>query len=135
MSTLTSRLADVVARDPHAPAVRDERSRITYATLDIWSGRVAGALRRRGVHQGATVGLDTRPDSPTNGAINEFFLGAQNPQLVQVPNLVYHGWKCISTEASLVINVPTDMYNYGEPDEYRLEPHDTLPYDWTRRDG
>jgi len=27
------------------------------------------------------------------------------------------------------------MYNYGEPDEYRLEPHDTLPYDWTRRDG
>ena len=21
------------------------------------------------------------------------------------------------------------------PDEYRLEAHDTLPYDWTRKDG
>src|SRR5918912_1332289 len=35
--------------------------------------------------------VDTRPDSPTNGAINEFFIGTQNPMLVQVPNLVYHG--------------------------------------------
>ena len=39
--------------------------------------------------------VDTRPASPTNGAINEFFIGTQNPMLVQVPNLVYHGWKCI----------------------------------------
>ena len=22
-----------------------------------------------------------------------------------------------------------------EPDEFRLEPHGTLPYDWTRQDG
>ena len=55
--------------------------------------------------------------------------------LVQVPNLVYHGWKCISLEPSLVVNVPTEPYNYAEPDEYRLEPHGTLPYDWTRKDG
>ena len=79
--------------------------------------------------------VDTRPDSPTNGAINEFFIGTQNPMLVQVPKLVYHGWKCISTEVALVVNVPTEPYNYTEPDEYRLEPHDTLPYDWTRKDG
>jgi dTDP-4-dehydrorhamnose 3,5-epimerase len=79
--------------------------------------------------------VDTRPESPTNGAINEFFIGTQNPMLVQVPNLVYHGWKCISTEIAIVINVPTEPYNYTEPDEYRLEPHDTLPYDWTRKDG
>jgi dTDP-4-dehydrorhamnose 3,5-epimerase len=79
--------------------------------------------------------VDTRPGSPTNGAINEFFLGTQNPMLVQVPSLVYHGWKCISTEMSLVVNVPTEPYSYAEPDEYRLEPHDTLPYDWSRKDG
>ena len=79
--------------------------------------------------------VDTRPESPTNGAINEFFVGVHNPMIVQVPNLVYHGWKCISTEPSLVINVPTEPYHYGEPDEYRLEPHDTLPYDWSRKDG
>ena len=79
--------------------------------------------------------VDTRPDSPTNGAINEFFIGTQNPMLVQVPHLVYHGWKCISTEVAIVINVPTEPYNYTEPDEYRLEPHDALPYDWMRKDG
>ena len=79
--------------------------------------------------------IDTREDSPTNGAVNEFFLGTHNPTLVQVPNLVYHGWKCISLEPSLVVNVPTEPYRYNDPDEYRLEPHGTLPYDWTRKDG
>jgi dTDP-4-dehydrorhamnose 3,5-epimerase len=79
--------------------------------------------------------VDTRPGSPTNGATNEFFLGSQNPTLVQVPNLVYHGWKCISQEVSLVVNVPSEPYHYQEPDEYRLDPHDSLPYDWTRKDG
>ena len=79
--------------------------------------------------------IDTREDSPTNGAVNEFFLGTQNPTLVQVPNLVYHGWKCISLEPSLVVNVTTELYQYADPDEYRLDPHGTLPYDWTRKDG
>ena len=79
--------------------------------------------------------VDTRPDSPTNGAVNEFFIGAQNPMLVQVPNLVYHGWKCISLDMALVVNTPTEPYIYAEPDEYRVEAHDTLPYDWSRQDG
>ena len=79
--------------------------------------------------------FDPREGSPTKGLINEFFIGSQNPVLVRVPNLVYHGWKCISTEPSLVVNVPTEPYQYSDPDEYRLEPHGTLPYDWTRKDG
>ena len=79
--------------------------------------------------------VDTRANSPTRGAINEFFIGSQNPMLVQVPNLVYHGWKCISLEPSLVVNVTNEPYNHSDPDEQRLEPHGTLPYDWTRRDG
>lgn len=79
--------------------------------------------------------VDTRENSPTRGAVNEFYVGTQNPSLVQVPNLVYHGWKCISVEPALVVNVPTEPYDHEEPDEYRLEPHGALPYDWTRRDG
>jgi dTDP-4-dehydrorhamnose 3,5-epimerase len=79
--------------------------------------------------------VDTRDGSPTHGAIDEFFIGVQQPLLVQVPNLVYHGWKCISTEVALVVNVPTEPYVYGNPDEHRIAPHDTLPYDWTRVDG
>jgi dTDP-4-dehydrorhamnose 3,5-epimerase len=79
--------------------------------------------------------VDTREDSPTKGMVNEFFLGALQPLLVQVPNLVYHGWKCISQEPALVVNVPTEAYRREDPDEYRLEPHGTLPYDWARHDG
>jgi dTDP-4-dehydrorhamnose 3,5-epimerase len=79
--------------------------------------------------------VDTRDDSPTRGLVNEFFIGTLDPQLVQVPNLVYHGWKCISVEPSLVVNVPSEPYDRQSPDEFRLEPHGTLPYDWTRKDG
>lgn len=79
--------------------------------------------------------VDRREGSATEGAVNEFFVGTQNPLLVQVPKLVYHGWKCISLEPSLVVNVADVPYNRDEPDEYRIEPHGTLPYDWSRIDG
>jgi dTDP-4-dehydrorhamnose 3,5-epimerase len=79
--------------------------------------------------------VDTREGSPTEGAVNEFFLGTHNPTLVQVPNLVYHGWKCIGSEVSLVVNVPNEPYRYADPDEFRLAPHGTLAYDWVRKDG
>jgi len=79
--------------------------------------------------------VDTREGSPTRGAVNEFFLGVQNPQLVQIPAGVYHGWKCVSLEVSLVVNVPDQPNNRADPDEQRLEPHGTLPYDWARKDG
>ena len=79
--------------------------------------------------------IDTREGSPTKDLVNEFFLGDQNPSLVRVPNGVYHGWKCISLTPSLVINVPDKPYNRAAPDEHRLDPHGTLEYDWTRKDG
>ena len=79
--------------------------------------------------------VDTRETSPTKHVVNEFFIGVQNPQLVQIPAGVYHGWKCISPEMSLVVNVPTEPYHYATPDEFRIAPHGTLPYDWTRKDG
>jgi dTDP-4-dehydrorhamnose 3,5-epimerase len=79
--------------------------------------------------------VDTREGSPTRDMVNEFFLGVHNPMLVQVPKLVYHGWKCIGLEPSLVINVPDEPYDRAHPDERRLDPHGTLPYDWARQDG
>jgi dTDP-4-dehydrorhamnose 3,5-epimerase len=79
--------------------------------------------------------IDTRDGSPTRDSINEFFLGERNPVLVQVPKLVYHGWKCISVEPSLVINIPDEPYDRADPDERRIAPHGTLPYDWSRKDG
>jgi dTDP-4-dehydrorhamnose 3,5-epimerase len=79
--------------------------------------------------------VDTRDGSATKGAVNEFFIGTEQRLLVQIPALVYHGWKCISTEMAMVLNVPSEPYHYSNPDEYRLAPHGTLPYDWTRHDG
>jgi len=74
---------------------------------------------------------DGRKDSPTRSEINEFFVGEKNPAMVIVPKEVWHGFKAIGTEAALVINVPTELYNYKKPDEERLPP-DTkeIPYDW-----
>jgi len=79
---------------------------------------------------------DARKDSPTHRAVNEFFLGIRNPQLVVIPPLVYHGFKCIGGEECLMINVPTEPYNPASPDEYRVPWNDpSIPYDWGRRDG
>ena len=40
------------------------------------------------------------------------------------------------SKESFVINIPTNTYNYEEPDEYRLDPHENgvIEYDWTTRD-
>lgn len=79
---------------------------------------------------------DGREDSPTSGRVNEFFLGEHNPVLLQVPRMVYHGFKCISETEAMVINIPTEVYNYQKPDEYRVDPHNNyIPYNWARRDG
>ncbi len=79
---------------------------------------------------------DTRDGSPTKGEINEFVVGEHNPLLVQVPIGVYHGWKCIGTEEAYVINVTTKTYDYKNPDEYRLDPHESglIKYDWATKD-
>jgi dTDP-4-dehydrorhamnose 3,5-epimerase len=79
---------------------------------------------------------DSRKDSATFGEINEFFAGEHNPVLIHIPPFVCHGFKCISTEEALVINTPTEVYQYDKPDEFRYPPHSNdIPYDWDRRDG
>ena len=78
---------------------------------------------------------DNRKSSTTKGEINEFFAGEQNPILIQIPPLVYHGFKCISPEEALVINVPDQLYNYKQPDEFRVDPHSQkIPYAWERKE-
>jgi len=89
------------------------------------------------VHGMAKVVLyDGREGSPTHGEVNEFFMGDQNPMLLKIPPGVMHGFKGISQEMALIVNVPTELYNYEQPDEYRLPAHtDQIPYDWSRKDG
>lgn len=79
---------------------------------------------------------DRRDGSPTRGEVNEFFMGLHNPILLVIPPLVAHGMKAIGTEPGMVINCPTEVYRYDEPDEHRIDPHSgEIPYDWSRKDG
>jgi dTDP-4-dehydrorhamnose 3,5-epimerase len=74
---------------------------------------------------------DKRVNSPTKNLINEFLFGDTNPILISIPPNIWHGFKAISVEKIIVLNCPTEVYNYSQPDEYRL-PHDTdeIDYDW-----
>ena len=80
--------------------------------------------------------FDGRLDSSTYGEVNEFFAGEYKPILIHIPPFVYHGFKCISDEESMVVNTPTEAYDHREPDEFRVHPHDNdIPYEWDRKDG
>ena len=74
---------------------------------------------------------DGRKSSETKGEVNEFIIGEKNSVLVKIPPHIWHGFKNISEKTALIINIPTNLYNYKKPDEHRLPP-DTkdIPYDW-----
>ena len=79
---------------------------------------------------------DARQGSPTHGKIDQLYMGVHNPILVHIPAGIYHGWMCVSDTESIVVNAPTEMYDYKNPDEQRLDPHGgEIPYDWKRKDG
>jgi dTDP-4-dehydrorhamnose 3,5-epimerase len=80
--------------------------------------------------------FDPRDHSPTKGLINEFFIGEQNLMLVKIPPLVIHGYKSVGDRISVIVNFPTELFNYQEPDEFRI-PYDSpdIPYDWAVKLG
>ena len=82
------------------------------------------------------VCYDAREESKTKGEVNEFFIGEHNLSLIQIPPMVFHGWKCISETEAWVLNVVTEPYNYNNPDEFRLPYNSSeIPYDWQIKMG
>lgn len=78
---------------------------------------------------------DAREKSPTYKRVEEYFIGIHSPLLIQIPPMVYHGYKCISSEETVVINCPTELYNRTNPDEYRVDPlNNDIPYNWHKKD-
>jgi dTDP-4-dehydrorhamnose 3,5-epimerase len=74
---------------------------------------------------------DNREKSKTKNEINEFTIGERNLLTVKIPPEVWHGFKTVTEEYALILNVPTELYNYKKPDEYRLPPDtEKIPYDW-----
>ncbi len=74
---------------------------------------------------------DAREGSPTQGEVNELFLGEYNRVLVHIPPGVNHGMKCISVAEAQMINCPSEAARPEEPDEYG-EPVESssIPYEW-----
>ncbi|MFW9821466.1 MAG: cupin domain-containing protein [Candidatus Thorarchaeota archaeon] len=74
---------------------------------------------------------DGREDSVTYKGLNELFFGEFNPILVTIPPNIWHGFKAINNKKIMVLNCPTELYNYEYPDEYRL-PYDSkeIDYNW-----
>jgi dTDP-4-dehydrorhamnose 3,5-epimerase len=72
---------------------------------------------------------DARPASPTNGLVQELFLGAANRGLLRIPAGVFHAVVNVGPTELRFVNVPTQPYRHERPDKYRL-PTDTsaIPY-------
>ncbi len=74
---------------------------------------------------------DARTDSPTFREIEEFIVSGSDFTLITIPPLVYHGFKNIGEEEVYLLNIPNRLYNYEEPDEFRISADTTeIPYSW-----
>ncbi|OLP18620.1 dTDP-4-dehydrorhamnose 3,5-epimerase [Leptolyngbya sp. 'hensonii'] len=73
---------------------------------------------------------DDRPDSPTEGELQELFIGEDHYVLVRIPARVWNGFKGIGTEPAIVANCATLPH---DPTEIvRLDPlNNHIPYDWS----
>ena len=75
---------------------------------------------------------DRRENSKTKGENMKIKAGASNPALVIVPPGVVHGYKCVSGEGGMSINLPDKIYKgegkSEEVDEIRWEDRKDSPY-------
>ncbi len=72
---------------------------------------------------------DDRNASKTLGELQEIFLGPENYCLVQIPPLVWNGFKCVGTTPSIVANCSTIPHDPNEIE--RKNPDDpSIPYKW-----
>jgi len=78
------------------------------------------------------VGIyDERDDSSTEGELNTFVIGEHKQQAIRIPGDCWHGFKVLGNEQAMLLNFPTKLYDYENPDEERI-PYDTdrIPLDW-----
>jgi dTDP-4-dehydrorhamnose 3,5-epimerase len=73
----------------------------------------------------ALVGLyDARKNSKTYGKTMRFILSAPEEKgkhiLLKIPKGVVHGFTALTKKGAKILNIPTKVYNYKKPDEYRI---------------
>jgi dTDP-4-dehydrorhamnose 3,5-epimerase len=119
------------------PVVQIYQSRLFPGAVGAWSCH-ARTTDRIFVNQGhlKIVLYDGRENSGSHGLVMELHAGDARPALVVVPPGIWHGLQNLGTIDALVLNCPTEAYNYADPDHYRL-PHDSdqIPYVWNVREN
>lgn len=79
---------------------------------------------------------DPREGSPTQGQTDTFVIGPQRQRRLTIPAGVYHGFTAVGPEPAMIINIPTELYDYEHPDEYRRAWDDPeIGYDWQVKNG
>lgn len=74
---------------------------------------------------------DEREDSPTKGELDTLVIGEHRQCAVRIPGECWHGFKAIGDEPAMLVNFPTELYDYEDPDEQRLSyDTDRIPLDW-----
>jgi len=74
---------------------------------------------------------DAREESTTKGEVNEFIVSAEKPKLIIIPPGVLHGFTSNNDEETFLINLPNQLFNKENPDEFRKSFDSTeIPYDW-----
>ena len=100
-----------------------------------------GAVKAWKLHKEMTLNLavpsgnvklvlyDVRSDSPTQGEVQEIFVGEENYSLVQVPSGIWSGFQGLGQVSSMIANCATMPYDPEEVE--RLEANDShIPYQW-----
>lgn len=117
----------------------DEKPAMSYVSetypgvIRAWHRHCRGQIDHFVVPRGKIkVGIyDDREGSPTREQLDTFVIGEGNMKAVRVPGDCWHGFKAVGDDRALVLNFPTNLYDYEDPDEERL-PYDTdrIPLDW-----
>jgi dTDP-4-dehydrorhamnose 3,5-epimerase len=114
------------------PVVHIYQSRLYPGALGAWSCHQR-STDRLFVNQGQLkiVLFDGREDSRTSGLIMELHAGDTRPSLIVVPPGIWHGLQNLGSTDALILNCPTEAYDYKDPDHYRLAYDSAeIPYAW-----
>ncbi|HEX8154529.1 MAG TPA: dTDP-4-dehydrorhamnose 3,5-epimerase family protein [Thermoanaerobaculia bacterium] len=115
-----------------APLVHVYQSRLFPGAIGAWSCHMK-TVDRLFVNQGhlKVVLYDGREESPTYRKLMELHVGDARPAFLILPIGVWHGLQNLGASDALVLNYPTNAYDYEDPDHWRL-PYDSpeIPYRW-----
>lgn len=114
------------------PVVHIYQSRLFPGAIGAWSCH-GSSIDRLFVNQGLlkVVLYDGREESRTHGSLMELYVGDPRPTFLVLPAGVWHGIQNLGSADALLLNFPTNAYDYEDPDHWRL-PYDSdqIPYRW-----